>query len=161
MIRVGCAVALIQSNKPRFGEVFVIMPIVKSSRTAMDIFQVLEAIKPQDHVVTIQVNSPKDIFDWLIAFSPTVVAVSAIWFSAKQFRESLKSQARQVKLNARIETEGKYRQEWCNSVRTLCAKCVASSTAYRDKKYESDCYYSFCMSNNNPLDESKYERLNC
>lgn len=126
----------------------------------MDIFQVIEALKPQNHVVTMQVvNSPKDIYDWLIAFSPTLVAIVALIYSAKQFKLGIRAQINQTKLNARIETEGRQRQEWCNTVRILTSKCVAYSSGYADKHSESDYYYQICTNDNVPMDINKYDTL--
>ncbi|CNF01286.1 hypothetical protein [Yersinia mollaretii] len=106
----------------------------------MDIFQVLEAIKPQDHVLTVQVNAAKDIYDWLIVLSPTLVAIVALWYSARQFRMSMRTQIAQIKLNARLETEVKQRQEWCNSVRMACTKYASISHEKHMKNVESKIY---------------------
>lgn len=101
----------------------------------MDIFQVLEAIRSQDHVVNVQLLSDKTAFNsngaWgtaITSVASTLVAGLAIYFSYKSTNRNRESQEKSTKLNAIIQTDIELKKEWCRELRKLCSECIAQGT---------------------------------
>ena len=92
----------------------------------MDVFQLLEAIRPQDKVITVQVSSPKDYLAYLFTLAPSVVAILALIFSAWQFKATIKNQLRLAQINAKLSTDIEIKKEWCREVRRLCTECLVN-----------------------------------
>lgn len=92
----------------------------------MDVFQMLEALQPQNKVVTIQVSSPKDYFSYILTLAPSVVAILALLFSAWQFKSSIRNQIKLAQINARLSTDIELKKEWCRDVRKLCVECLSA-----------------------------------
>lgn len=98
----------------------------------MDIFQILEAIKPQSHVVTIQIASPKNWLDWFIGLGPICVALGTLLFSYKSTNKNIEAQKLLAIKTASVEIENTLRREWCADVR----KCTIDFLDAMSAQYE-------------------------
>lgn len=105
----------------------------------MDIINLLELLKPQNHLVTVQVVSESSIWGetvkFLVAILPAVISFVALRYSYIQFKENLKNQASQferstlhqtkvAEMNAKLTSEIEIIKLRCESIRNISAECM-------------------------------------
>lgn len=115
----------------------------------MDIIHLLEVLNPAGNVVTVKIDNGKStwdtVSDFLVAVSPVVVALLALWLSHRQFKKNLSQQALQfqsgvrrqlneLRLNTQLATEIEIKKENCRDVRKICVNFLEYADAFFDNK---------------------------
>lgn len=110
----------------------------------MDIINLIELLKPQDHLVTVRVSAEvsfwSEVGKFIVALLPAAISLFALFFSYLQFKENIKSQTFQfientnhqikiAELNAKLNTEIDLIKNRCDSVRKISVQCIELATA--------------------------------
>lgn len=110
----------------------------------MDIINLIELLKPQDHLVTVRVSTEAsfwpEVGKFIIALLPAAISLFALFFSYLQFKENIKNQTFQfientnhqikiAELNAKLNTEIDLIKNRCDSVRKISVQCIELATA--------------------------------
>ncbi|HDS4383777.1 TPA: hypothetical protein QHL04_002675 [Klebsiella aerogenes] len=123
----------------------------------MDIVNLIELLKPADHLVTVKLMNDSEPLDevgkFLISILPAIVSLVALYFSYIQFKQNLANQTESFKknadhqikiaeLNAKLNTEVELIKSRCDSIRQLCVECMTHASDLSDlcdklKEYEN------------------------
>ena len=109
----------------------------------MDIINLLELLKPQNHLVTVQVVSESSIWGeigkFFVAILPAIISFVALRYSYIQFQENIKNQASQfekstlhqtkvAEMNAKLASEIEIIKLRCESIRNISVECMRLAT---------------------------------
>ena len=128
----------------------------------MDLLNLLEVLKPLDHVVSIKVFNDAGVWDSAskvaIAIIPALISFLALLFSYFQFKSNIRYQSQQfsigieqqlkaLKLNTRLATEIELKKDVCKEVRAA----FVSFMKHHSQQYSAKNEYESIKNNNDDL----------
>lgn len=104
----------------------------------MDILNLIEILKPVDHVVTVKLDTPTDAWDKfrdnIVVIMPSIIAFATLIYSKKQFDKSFRQQQQFTYLNAKIATRVELIKQKKNTVRSECAEFLSLGNEFSSNR---------------------------